>query len=71
MIKNNIGAILEQRDITGYKLAQAIGKQSNHVYVNIIKKDDIGGMQIRTLVAVAQALDVEITDLITIEPEAA
>jgi hypothetical protein len=31
MIKNNIGKILKERGITGYRLAEGMGKRSNHV----------------------------------------
>ena len=66
MIKNKIGMILKERGITGYRLAEDMGKRSNHVYTNIINKEDIGGMRVETLVAVAAALNVSIEELITV-----
>ena len=67
MIKNNIGAILKERGITGYRLAEDMGKRSNHVYTTIINKEDIGKMRVETLVAVSLALNLPIEDLIEVQ----
>jgi len=66
-IKNNLKAILKERGFTPYKLAKKLNKPANHFYV-LVKRETIPeGTALRTMIDIAQALDVPVDSLFTVE----
>lgn len=66
-IKSNIKAVLEEKDMTPYRLAKMIGKHTNHVYALAGKEYIPDGTALKTMVDIAQALGVQVDQLFTVE----
>jgi len=63
-IPNNIKTVLEEKGISPYKLAQMWGKRSNYVYM-LVNQDTLpDGTDLKTLVDIADLLNVSVDRLI-------
>jgi len=67
-IKSNIDAVLKQKGVSAYKLAQMMGKHSNHIY-RLAKRDHIDDVSLKTMAGIANALGVTVDSLFTVEPD--
>lgn len=63
-IPNNIKAVLKEKGITPYRLAKMWGKHPNHVYALVAPKTIPDGTAIKTIVEIAELLNVPIDRLI-------
>lgn len=63
-IPNNIKAVLDSKGLTPYALAKMLKKHPNHVYA-LVKKDALpDGIELRTILDIAEALEVPVESLI-------
>lgn len=63
-IPNNIKAVLDSKGLTPYALAKMLKKHPNHVYALVSKETLSDGVQLRTIVNIAKALNVPVDELI-------
>lgn len=67
MYKNNIKTLLEQRDMTAYKLAKLTGISRQRLYPLVNAQELPSGTHLGTLRLIANALGVGVGDLEVIE----
>lgn len=63
-IPNNIKAVLAEKGITPYRLAKMWGKHPNHVYALVKLKELPDGTALKTIVEIADLLNVSVDRLI-------
>ena len=63
-IPNNIKDVLKEKGITPYKLAKMWGKHPNHVYALVKPETLPDGTALKTMVEIADLLNVSIDRLI-------
>lgn len=68
-IPNNIKAVLDEKGITPYRLAKMWGKHPNHVYALVKPKTLPDGTALKTILEIANLLNVPVTRLIEKDEE--
>lgn len=64
MFKNNIKPLVEKSGFSVSRLAKAIGISPMGMYA-LMEREDLGSTSIRTLVRLAEVLEVEVRELYT------